>query len=133
MEVPDQLRCLFASSVDERDGSYVVDIPAQELQNDEVESGETYRVALLHASAPETPEASPRESQRDPASETPPVSAGDRRRVEIEDIGEQGDGITRLEHGFVVIVPGTTRGEQVTIEITNVRETVAFAVIEQQD
>jgi len=57
----------------------------------------------------------------------PPVNEGDRRNVEIEDIGDQGDGITRVERGFVVIVPDTTQGERVIIEIADVRENVAFA------
>jgi predicted RNA-binding protein with TRAM domain len=54
--------------------------------------------------------------------------------VDIEDIGDQGDGVTRVERGFVVIVPDTKQGERVTIEITDVRQNVAFAdVIERMD
>jgi predicted RNA-binding protein with TRAM domain len=45
------------------------------------------------------------------------------------DIGDQGDGITRVERGFVVIVPDTKETERVTIEITDVRENVAFAEV----
>jgi predicted RNA-binding protein with TRAM domain len=58
-----------------------------------------------------------------------PVEEGEERTVEIEDIGEQGDGITRVERGFVVIVPDTEQGERVTVEITDVRENVAFAEV----
>jgi predicted RNA-binding protein with TRAM domain len=47
----------------------------------------------------------------------------------IEDIGEQGDGITRVERGFVVIVPDTKASERVTVEITNVQQNVAFAEV----
>jgi len=39
----------------------------------------------------------------------PPVEAGETRTVEIEDVGDQGDGITRVERGFVVIVSGRTK------------------------
>jgi predicted RNA-binding protein with TRAM domain len=51
----------------------------------------------------------------------PPAEEGEIRGVEIADIGEQGDGITRVERGFVVIVPDTKGSERVTIEITDVR------------
>jgi predicted RNA-binding protein with TRAM domain len=57
------------------------------------------------------------------------VDEGETREVEIEDIGEQGDGITRVERGFVVIVPDTEQGERATVEITDVRENVAFAEV----
>jgi predicted RNA-binding protein with TRAM domain len=59
----------------------------------------------------------------------PPVEEGERREVEIEDIGDQGDGITRVERGFVVIVPETKPGDRVTIEIADVQQNVAFAEV----
>ncbi|MFD1687648.1 TRAM domain-containing protein, partial [Halobellus litoreus] len=46
-----------------------------------------------------------------------------------EDLGDQGDGLTRVERGFVVIVPDTEQGERVTIEITDVRKNVSFAEV----
>jgi len=67
------------------------------------------------------------ERQRGPPK--PSVEEGEQRTVEIEDIGDQGDGITRVERGFVVIVPDTEQGERVTVEITDVRENVAFAEV----
>lgn len=60
---------------------------------------------------------------------TPPVTEGDYRTVEIETIGDQDDGIARVERGYVVIVPGTDPHERVEIEITSVAETVAFAEV----
>jgi len=129
MDIPDQLRCLFAGTVEERDDSYVVEVPQHE-----VNPGETYRVALLPALSTHEPEQSEGESQSEHGSVEPPVSEGEQRTVEIEDIGEQGDGITRVERGFVVIVPDTEQEERVTIEITDVRENVAFAdVIDRVD
>ena len=54
--------------------------------------------------------------------------------MDIEDIGEQGDGIARVERGFVVVVPDTEQGERITIEITDVRENVGFAeVVDRED
>lgn len=44
-------------------------------------------------------------------------------------LGDQGDGLTRVDRGFVVIVPETEIGERVRIEIDDVHETVAFGEV----
>jgi predicted RNA-binding protein with TRAM domain len=131
MEISDRLYCLYSSEVEERDGEYVVDVPEQEIQLGDIEAGKSYRIALLPTqSASETgTEESPTRPTRDRSPPEPPVDEGEQRDVEIEDIGEQGDGITRVERGFVVIVPDTSQGERVTIEITDVRKNVAFAEV----
>jgi predicted RNA-binding protein with TRAM domain len=127
MDIPDQLRCLFSATLEERDGSYVVEVPKQEIRRGDIQQNETYRVAVLPSpSTTETVNAG-EEAQFEPEPQEPPVTEGERRTVEIEDIGDQGDGITRVERGFVVIVSDTEQGERVTIEITDVRENVAFA------
>ena len=73
-------------------------------------------------------------SQSTHTPQTPPVEEGEQRTVEIEDLGDQGDGITRVERGFVVIVPDSKQGERVTVEITDVQRNVAFAeVVERLD
>jgi predicted RNA-binding protein with TRAM domain len=127
MEISEQLRCLFSGRVEERSGSYVIEVPEQELRLGDLQADETYRVAVLPSS--ETNEAINTDSDSPPEqrSQTPPVAEGEQRTVEIETIGDQGDGITRVERGFVVIVPDTEQSERVTIEITDVRENVAFA------
>jgi predicted RNA-binding protein with TRAM domain len=129
MDIPAQLRCLFSATVQERDNSYVIEIPDQEMQLGDLQTGETYRVAFL--SAPTETESKPAELTPQPTHESPepPVDEGEQRTVEIEDIGDQGDGITRVERGFVVIVPETTIGERVIIEISEVGQTVAFAEV----
>lgn len=139
MEISDRLKCLFSAEIEESNGSHVIEIPEGELDLGQLRAGETYRVAVLPAatgSDSDSPDPDPepasepqrsRQPERDPTG--PPVQEGDTRRVEIEDIGEQGDGITRVERGFVVIVPDTDQGERVVIEITDVAETVAFAEV----
>lgn len=127
MEVPDQLLCLFSAELTERDGSYVLEVPDQERHLGEVEVGQKIRVAIL-------PSAGDSDSREDRATKErgphePPVDEGETRVVEIEDLGEQGDGIARVERGFVVIIPDTDRGERVRIEITDVRENVAFGTV----
>lgn len=61
----------------------------------------------------------------------PPVDEGEIREVTIESVGDQGDGIAKVERGFVVIVSGASVGEQPTIEIERVRENVAFASVRE--
>lgn len=128
MEIPERMLCLFSGRVEQRDESYVVEIPEQELRLGELEGGKTYQVAVL---APSTEPAGKTkgEPKRERVPTKPPVEEGETRVVEIEDIGEQGDGITRVERGYVVIVPDTERGERIRIEISNVRENVAFAEV----
>ena len=129
MDISDQLQCLFSGKVEERNGSYMIEIPEQELRLGNLEADETYRVAVLPSPTTSEPTTTDTDPQPEQASQTPPVEKGEQRTVEIEDIGDQGDGITRVERGFVVIVPDTKQGERVTIEITDVRENVAFAEI----
>ena len=128
MEVPDRLMCLFSAELDERDGSYVFEVPDQERQLGELEVGQTVRVAVLPSmedsdSRPETAEKSKRGALESP------IEQGETRTVEIEGLGDQGDGIARVDRGFVVIVPDTDMGERVRVEITDVRETVAFGSV----
>lgn len=127
MEISESLRCLFSAQIERQDGNYVVEIPDRELELGELTAGETYQVALLATpseSADPVAESSPAPDRGPPDQ---PVEEGEIRDVEIEDIGEQDDGIARVERGFVVIVPDSEKGERVTVEITDVRETVAFA------
>ena len=55
-----------------------------------------------------------------------PVKEGQEYTVMIEDMGRGGDGIARIE-GFVVFVPDTKKGDTVSIKITSVKSTFAFA------
>jgi predicted RNA-binding protein with TRAM domain len=129
----DQVHCLFSAEVEQRDGSYVVEIPNRELQLGSIDDGETYRVALL----PEPTDGASGRAATEPAPEPkpdsgppdPPVTEGEQRAVEIETLGDQGDGIARVERGYVVIVPETEKGERVRIEITDVQQNVAFAEV----
>ena len=129
MKISEQLRCLFSGRVEEWDGSDVVEIPEQELRLADLQAEETYRVAVLPSSATNEANSTDTDIQSEQTAQTPPVKEGEQRTVEIEDIGNQGDGITRVERGFVVIVPDTKQSERVTIKITDVRENVAFAEV----
>jgi predicted RNA-binding protein with TRAM domain len=54
---------------------------------------------------------------------------GEVRDVTIETTGDQGDGIAKVERGYVVIVPGGQPGDELSVEIEQVKENVAFAII----
>ncbi|MFD1569500.1 TRAM domain-containing protein [Halorubrum laminariae] len=149
VEITDSLACLFTGEIEERDGEHVVTVPESEIEHGTLEPGKSYRVALI---ARETAESTSDGSETDPgqtsgrsrsgngatpgtssssATDTapsgPPVSEGDIREVTIETLGDKGDGIAKIERGYVVIVPDSEPGDQPTVEITSVRENVSFA------
>lgn len=59
----------------------------------------------------------------------PPVDRGEELVVDIESIGDQGDGIARVDRGYVIIVPDTDKGERVRINVTSVKQNVAFGEV----
>ncbi|SFM28400.1 TRAM domain-containing protein [Methanolobus profundi] len=59
---------------------------------------------------------------------TAPVDAGETYEVTIEDIAREGDGIARVS-GFVIFVPGTSVGDEVTIKVTKVLRKFAFGEV----
>ncbi len=62
----------------------------------------------------------------DRGSNTAPIKEGEEYDVKIEDVGKEGDGITRI-NGFVVFVPGTKGGDEVRVKIVSVRRRFGFA------
>jgi predicted RNA-binding protein with TRAM domain len=125
VEIPDQLECLFSASVEQHGNSYSIGIPRSELEEDAVRGSETYRVAVL----PSRPQTAARQqsttaSSSGTGSQSPPVAEGDVREVTIETIGNQGDGIAKVERGYIIIVPETESGDEVIVEITNARANV---------
>ncbi len=55
-----------------------------------------------------------------------PVQVGDIETVTITAIGEEGDGIAKIE-GYTVFVPGVEEGEQVKVEIVDRKSRYGFA------
>ena len=129
----DHLLSLFSARL-ERDGDALsIEVPEHEVSTGPLEAGRTYRVALLPAAGGTAARSQPAPEPTD-ADPEPPVEAGEVVELEIEDLGDRGDGIARIDSGYVVFVPNTTLGERVTVEITEARETLAFAeVIGRQD
>ena len=154
MEIPDELCCLFSSEIEAKDGEYTLTVPTQEIVDGDIQPNDAYRVAILKHPSPA--ESTKRKTAQEPAKDTErettqetvsttahdeensqrqsspsaaPVEEGDRRTVEIEGVGEKGDGIARVDKGYVVIVPDTEKRDRVTVEINNVTPTVAFAEV----
>jgi predicted RNA-binding protein with TRAM domain len=128
MEISDKLLCLFNADVSETGDTYTVEVPRREVDTGSIEAGETYRVALISRESVES--GTNGSSSSRPSSEPqPPVDVGEMRYVEVEDIGKQGDGIARVERGYVIIVPGAEVGEQVKVEVTEVKSNFAVGEI----
>ncbi|PSQ25659.1 deoxyribonuclease [Halobacteriales archaeon QS_9_68_17] len=128
MEISDELLCLFSADVSVDGDRYVVEVPRREIETGSVEPGDTYRVALISREEPDDSEESS-SSTGAPPEPQPPVEINETRYVEIEDIGKQGDGIARVERGYVIIVPGAEVGERVKIEVTEVKSNFAVGEI----
>lgn len=134
MEISESLLTLFSGKIEKQGDSFVVEIPERELEIGNLNRDEVYRIAIT----PGVRETKSRPTSPDfgttSASEGPPVEEGEILDVEIEDMGDQGDGITRVGPGYVVIVPDTKVGERVSVEISEAKENVAFAdVIKRKD
>jgi predicted RNA-binding protein with TRAM domain len=125
VQIPDSLRTLFAAEIKQYDDSFVIEVPKQEVSRGDVALGEMYQVALFS----EQSQSRPQDDSSTASSESPPVSEGDTKVVTIETTGDQGDGIARIERGYVVIVPGTVPGDELTVEIEFVQENFAMAEI----
>ncbi|MFC7187021.1 TRAM domain-containing protein [Halorubrum yunnanense] len=152
VEITDSLACLFTGEVEERDGDHVVVVPSSEIEHETVAHDETYRVALIKRdgggeAAASTESRTDASANRDVAGNGtggsrarstpdeaagPPVSEGDVREVTIETLGDKGDGIAKIERGYVVIVPDSEPGDEPTVEITSVRENVSFAEVVEE-
>lgn len=57
-----------------------------------------------------------------------PVTEGQTYDVTIEGIGTKGDGIGKIQ-GFVLVIPGVKKGDNVKVKVNAVRGKVAFAEV----
>ncbi|EMA23961.1 TRAM domain-containing protein [Haloarcula marismortui] len=137
MRVDDSLISMFHSTLttgSDTDES-LVEIPDSEIETGPLSEGETYRIAILgpiedgNNSVTDTPSSelsSPTATTSGSENCQYPVSEGQKVTLEIEDMGDEGDGIAKV-NGYAVIVPDATVGEEVTVRISNTRSSHAFA------
>ncbi|MFA1612566.1 TRAM domain-containing protein [Halobellus rubicundus] len=133
-EIPDSLRLLFEATLEEHGDRYSISIPQEMIDESSLTTNDVFRVALLAApdrtrNETDDREIVPNDDQLSTSQweETPPVEEGEIRSVTIDTLGDQGDGLAKVERGFIVIVPGTQPGDKAEVRITDVRESVAFA------
>lgn len=140
-EILDSLLCMFTSRVQRQNGTYTLEIPEQEIEVGSLEEGRRYKVALFETGEAESVEdvggdssdltgrvsETRQRSDDEKRLDRPPVEEGEIREVEIEDVGEKGDGIARIPPGYVVFVENTSPGDRVRIKITESRDNFAFA------
>jgi predicted RNA-binding protein with TRAM domain len=132
MQVSEELLCLYHASVEHQGDSYALEVPEQEVSGD-LSGDEVHKVALIATSSDgtETTRDSLEREQTVESEPNPPVDEGDIRKVEIEGLGDQGDGVGKIDGGYVVIVPETEPGDTVTAEMETVRENFAIAEVIQ--
>ncbi|WP_430506233.1 TRAM domain-containing protein [Haloparvum sp. PAK95] len=136
-EISDSLRLLYETTLEEREDEYVLTLPKGLVEDSSLANDNSYRVALLESASDSrqsksdrsetTPQVTEPTDEQRIESQGPPVEVGDVRSVTIDTLGDQGDGIAKVERGFIVIVPDTRPGDRVDVEITNVADSVAFA------
>lgn len=135
MHSQDALMCMFTAhvSVDD-DGTYSIDVPDDEVEIGPITPGEPVRVGIREhpdsADARRSEQASSkaRRAQSDAAHQSePPITEGDVETVTVTSIGDQGDGVAKLDGGYVVFVPDTEVGEEVNARIKSVHDTYAMA------
>ena len=138
-EISQDLVCLYSASIDTEGDTYTIEVPKREVRQNQIDPTETYRVALLASSQPDSEPSTPSpttdfETPSPSPTEQPPVTEGEVIELEIETLGDQGDGIAKIGPGYVVIVPKTAVGERVSVRIDTAKENVAFgAVVKRYD
>lgn len=113
--------CKFTAEIEQRGGKYFVEVPRTEIELGSLEPGAVCQVSVHTVDGPS-------KGKRSGGSSIP-VSVGEEREVEIEGLGDEGDGIARVDRGYVLIIPETEPGDRVTVEITEVTPNVGFAEV----
>lgn len=127
MAIPDKTLCLFHAKLENDAGAYRIEVPDREVSLGTLDPHRSYRVALLPSTAGQTDRRTPRKHSG--GSRDAPVGEGEQVEVEIEDYGEQGDGLARIGKGYIVFVPETDIGDRVMVEIGKVTENFAFGEV----
>lgn len=124
MNIPDRVYSIFTAEI-ESGSNPIISVPKQEIEVGDLTVGENYRIAIL----PPVDGAAQSKERRSESQPELPVETDEVLEVEIEDIGEKGDGIARIGPGYVVFVPNTAVGDRVAIKITEARENFGFGEI----
>jgi predicted RNA-binding protein with TRAM domain len=145
LEIPDKLKSLHTSEVVEINGGYYVQIPDSEVEYGSVKEGEQYQCAVIERDEDSGVSENSITRNQDPSGqdrstgrsrnthqqyeEGPPVEEGDKLQVEIESTGDEGDGVARVDRGYVIMVEDAKPGDNPLVEVKSVKENVAFASV----
>lgn len=149
VEQPGSLELLFSGEIEELDEDYVVKIPREELSHGSLRTAEQYKFAVFAPGKADTEQSlqrNTRENNNSPSKSNgadretpsrspprhngnPPVSEGEILDVSIEGIGDKGDGVGKVNNGYVIIVPDTEPGDEVTVRVSEARKNVAFGSV----
>jgi predicted RNA-binding protein with TRAM domain len=152
LEIIDKVQSLFTAKIEEVDDGYAVKIPTNEIDLGTLEADGQYKFAIIRDDQVEaetnsatasgdtrrTSQRSHRTQQQHTSSELssthgeqqqPPVQEGEQLQVEIENVGEEGDGVAKVDRGYVVMVEGASVGDKPIVNIENVQPNVAFASV----
>lgn len=124
--------CRYTAQLETENGRYVITVPNAEVEYGPLATGGAYRVTIERTTAQSqdtTATAAPSGTESQTSRADAPVAEGDQLDVEIEDLGQQGDGIARVGPGYVLIVPGSEVGDEVTVEVQEVNPSFGFAEI----
>ena len=132
----DSVACRYTAQIQAENGRYLLEIPDAEVELGALLIDGAYRITIEHIADTEesTETASQTTNGQSANAETQaPVSEGEQLDVEIEDLGQQGDGIARVGPGYVLIVPGSDVGEHYTVEVQQITPSFGFAEIIESD
>lgn len=134
---------VFASAIKEEDGEYYIEVPSNEIEHGPLNEGEDIQVVIQEQEGTVSIQGQGNQHQhsgggsrnrsrnggRNTSQNQQPVDVGDVKRVNIESIGDQGDGIARVDRGYVLIIPDTEVGDEAKVRVTNVNENYADAEV----
>lgn len=123
------LLCKLTTEIeyDGKEDRYVVEIPDSEIELGSVDPTGAVQMLLYEIESTGQQRTVEQQSQE----LNPPVEEGDTVSVVIEGIGDEGDGIAKVD-GFVVIVPGEHAqvGRELDVEITKIADKKTYALSE---
>lgn len=146
-KVPTRLLTLYSAEIDTTGDTYTIKVPKREVEMGDVDPEATHQIGLFEkptSGGDSSAERQPSKNgdansnrnhietdhgSRGYSDDGPPVEKGEQVKVEIESIGKKGDGIAKVDKGYVIIVPDTNVGEKITARITDTKENVGFGEV----
>lgn len=119
----------FTAKIYEEDEKYVIEVPKHEVQQGSLDLDSPHKVAIFGSEEEQAAQSTTPSHEELTPGPSPPVREGEELTVDVVDEGSEGDGIARINEGYVIIIPEGTVGDSLEIEITAVKE--QFAIGEQ--